>query len=137
MHLKNLGGIYVLKDEHYILVVDDNVSVRRLLFEIISDEGYKVETAGSGIETIQMVNSNIPSLILLDVKMPGMSGLETLEKLRVYAPGVPVIMMTAYSEMDACQEAKNRGLVREYLKKPFEIDELRFLIKNIMHEKIA
>ncbi|KUK53618.1 MAG: hypothetical protein XD78_1095 [Desulfotomaculum sp. 46_296] len=59
------------------------------------------------------------------------------EKLRVHAPGVPVIMMTAYSEMDACQEAKNRGLVREYLKKPFEIDKLRFLIKNIMPEKIA
>ena len=123
--------------KNYLLIVDDNASVRRLLFEIISDEGYKVETAGSGTETIRMVNSNMPSLILLDVKMPGMSGLETLEKLKVHAPDLPVIMMTAYSEMDACQEAKNRGLVREYLKKPFEIDELRFLIRNIMPEKIA
>jgi two-component system response regulator (stage 0 sporulation protein F) len=127
----------VFDGKNYLLIVDDNASVRRLLFEIISDEGYKVETADSGTETIRMVNSNMPSLILLDVKMPGMSGLETLEKLRVHAPGVPVIMMTAYSEMDACQEAKNSGLVREYLKKPFEIDELRFLIKNIMPEKIA
>ena len=123
--------------KNYLLIVDDNASVRRLLFEIISDEGYKVETAGSGTETIRMVNSNMPSLILLDVKMPGMSGLETLEKLKVHAPDLPVIMMTAYSEMDACQEAKNRGLVREYLKKPFEIDELRFLIRNIMPEKIT
>jgi len=127
----------VFEKKDYLLIVDDNASVRRLLFEIISDEGYKVETAGSGTETIRMVTSSMPSLILLDVKMPGMSGLETLEKLRVHAPGVPVIMMTAYSEMDACQEAKNRGLVREYLKKPFEIDKLRFLIKNIMPEKIA
>ncbi len=127
----------MLEVKNYLLIVDDNASVRRLLFEIISDEGYMVETAGSGTETIQMVNSNMPSLILLDVKMPGMSGLETLEKLKAHAPGIPVIMMTAYSEMDACQEAKTRGLVREYLKKPFEIDELRFLIKNIMPEKIA
>jgi len=127
----------VFDGKNYLLIVDDNASVRRLLFEIISDEGYKVETAGSGTETIRMVNSNMPSLILLDVKMPGMSGLETLEKLKVHAPDLPVIMMTAYSEMDACQEAKNRGLVREYLKKPFEIDELRFLIRNIMPEKIA
>ncbi|HAU31424.1 MAG TPA: two-component system response regulator [Desulfotomaculum sp.] len=127
----------MFEKKDYLLIVDDNASVRRLLFEIISDEGYKVETAGSGTETIRMVTSSMPSLILLDVKMPGMSGLETLEKLRVHAPGVPVIMMTAYSEMDACQEAKNRGLVREYLKKPFEIDKLRFLIKNIMPEKIA
>lgn len=127
----------MFKENDYLLVVDDNASVRRLLFEIISDEGYRVETAGSGTETIKKVNYSMPSLILLDVKMPGMSGLETLEKLRVQAPGVPVIMMTAYSEMDACQEAKNRGLVREYLKKPFEIDELRFLIRNIMLEKIA
>ena len=127
----------MFEGKNYLLIVDDNASVRRLLFEIISDEGYMVETAGSGTETIQMVNSNMPSLILLDVKMPGMSGLETLEKLKAHAPGIPVIMMTAYSEMDACQEAKNRGLVREYLKKPFEIDELRFLIKNIMPEKIA
>jgi len=127
----------VFEGKDYLLIVDDNASVRRLLFEIISDEGYKVETAGSGTETIQMVNSSMPSLILLDVKMPGMSGLETLEKLRVHAPGVPVIMMTAYREMDACQEAKNLGLVREYLKKPFEIDELRFLIKNIMPKEIA
>jgi two-component system response regulator (stage 0 sporulation protein F) len=127
----------VFEKKEYLLIVDDNASVRRLLFEIISDEGYKVETADSGTETIQKVTSDMPSLILLDVKMPGMSGLETLEKLRVHAPGVPVIMMTAYSEMDACQEAKNRGLVRECLKKPFGIDELRFLIRNIMLERIA
>ncbi|RYD01348.1 hypothetical protein N752_30610 [Desulforamulus aquiferis] len=65
------------RDTIDILIVDDQVGVRRLLFEALSDEGYKVEMAASGAEALNTLARSIPSLIFLDMKMPGMTGIET------------------------------------------------------------
>jgi two-component system response regulator (stage 0 sporulation protein F) len=118
-----------------LLIVDDQAGVRRLLYEAFSDEGYRVETASSGMEALAKVRDKCPSLILLDIKMPGMSGLETLDELLKIIPQTPVVMMTAYGELDIVAEAKRRG-VRHYITKPFDLDEIRYLIKGLLLEEI-
>jgi len=118
-----------------LLIVDDNAGICRLLFEMFSDEGYTAEVAQSGEEAIRKACANNPSLILLDVKMPGMSGLETLGKLKKLVPGVPVVLMTAYTESDVVRKAKEDGLIHNYLSKPFDMDEIRCLVRDILAEK--
>jgi two-component system response regulator (stage 0 sporulation protein F) len=117
-----------------LLIVDDHPGVRRLLFEMIGDEGYLVDMAGSGAEAIRKVSARIPALVLLDVKMPGMSGIETLEEIKKIAPDVPVVMMTAYGELELLAESKKHDS-GYYIKKPFDLEEIRYLIKGILTEE--
>jgi len=119
----------------YLLIVDDNAGVCRLLFELFSDEGYIVETARSGAEALRIIRARTPSLILLDVKMPGMSGLETMDKIKEIVPETPVVMMTAYTELDTVMAAREEGKIRYYLSKPFELDEMRLLVKKILSDR--
>lgn len=81
-----------------ILVVDDQFGIRRLLFEIFREDQHDVEMAANGEEALQLLISFKPELILLDMKMPGMNGMETLEKIRAIDRRVAVIMLTAYGE---------------------------------------
>lgn len=117
----------------YILIVDDQAGLRRLLFEALSDEGHIVEMAENGVEAIKKVRSRIPLLILLDVRMPGMSGLETMGEIKKIAPNVPVILMTAYAEHEMAGEAYKRGALC-CINKPFDLEEIRNLIKEILAE---
>lgn len=117
-----------------LLIVDDQAGVRRFLSEAFTAEGYNVETASSGIEAIKKASAKLPSLILLDVKMPVMSGLETLEGLRQIDPDIPVVMMTAYGELDIIAEAKKRG-VKCYINKPFDLNEVRYLVRGLLAEE--
>ena len=117
-----------------LLIVDDQAGVRRLLYEAFSDEGFRVETASSGMEALLKVSDKFPLLILLDIKMPGMNGLETLDELLKIIPQTPVVMMTAYGELDIVAEAKRRG-VKHYINKPFDLDEIRYLIKGLLMEE--
>jgi len=119
-----------------LLIVDDQAGVRRFLAEAFSEEGYRVEVASSGVEAIRKAVVRPPSLVLLDIKMPGMSGLETLEELRKIAPEIPVVMMTAYGELDIVAEAKKRG-VKHYIIKPFDLGEVRYLVKMLLMEEAA
>ncbi len=114
-----------------LLIVDDQDGVRKFLCEAFSGEGYHVETAASGAEAVKKAGVRRPSLILLDIKMPGMSGLQTLEGLRQIAPDAPVVIMTAYSELNIIAEAKKRG-VKCFINKPFDLHELRYLIKGLL-----
>lgn len=116
-----------------LLIVDDQQGVRRLLYEAFSDEGYHVKMAGGGQEALKMVSQEMPDLILLDIKMPFMNGLETLRELRKIGPEVPVLMMTAYGELEVVESAKKMG-VRHYITKPFDLNEVRLLVKGILLE---
>ncbi len=114
-----------------LLIVDDQAGVRRFLAEAFREEGYNVETACSGAEAVHKACACRPSLVLLDIKMPGMNGLDTLEELGKIAPGVPVVMMTAYGELDIVTEAKKRG-VKHYINKPFDLNDVRSLVKELL-----
>ncbi|MDD4334387.1 MAG: response regulator [Desulfotomaculaceae bacterium] len=117
-----------------LLIVDDQDGVRKFLCEAFAEEGYNVETAASGAEAVRKAGIRPPSLILLDIKMPGMSGLETLEGLRQIVPDTPVVIMTAYSELDIIAEVEKRG-VKYYINKPFDLSELRYLIRGLLGEE--
>ncbi len=80
-----------------ILVVDDEIHIGELYKIELEDEGYAVTVVNSGADALKVVDSNPPDLIVLDVQMPGMDGIETLEKLLGKDKGVPIILNTAYS----------------------------------------
>lgn len=114
-----------------ILVVDDRVGIRRLLQEVLQGAGYKVLTAAGGSEAMEITRENDVDMVLLDMKMSGMDGLETLTRLKKESPHLIILIMTAYEELEVLKEAKRRGAAG-YISKPFDIEEL----KEIIAEKL-
>lgn len=115
------------------MIVDDQAGVRRLLYEAFVEEGYRVEMAASGPEAIQKVLYKKPDVILLDNKMPVMSGLETAQEIRKLNYDVPIVLMTAYGELDIAARAKKLGITH-YIDKPFDLNEVRQLVKALLIE---
>lgn len=107
-----------------VLVVDDQYGIRVLLKEVFSRDGFSVYQAENGQVALEMIPEIRPDLILLDMKMPGMDGIEFLRRLRKIQPMPKVIMMTAYGELDMVQEATKLG-ASAHLTKPFDIVKLR------------
>jgi len=102
-----------------ILVVDDEKNYTMIIGEILQEEGYTSITASSGMEALDILNSEIVDLILTDVKMPGMSGIQLLEKIKELNPDIPVIIMTAYGSVEKAVDAMHRGAYT-FILKPFE-----------------
>lgn len=119
--------------KYTLLVVDDQMGVRRLLFEAFNGPKYNVLTAGSGLEALELVSSDKPDIVLMDMKMPGMSGLETYREIAKNHDNLKVIIMTAYGELEIVSEAIKLG-VKEYITKPFDINELRELVAKVLSE---
>ena len=116
-----------------ILVVDDQFGVRWLLCEVLKGEDYKVKLAGNGLEAIEEVKKEVPDLIIMDIKMPGMNGLETLREIKKLNYTGPVIFITAYGELGIINQAKKLG-VKHYITKPFDINELRQLVQLVLYD---
>ncbi|MFA7467816.1 MAG: response regulator [Desulfotomaculaceae bacterium] len=114
-----------------LLIVDDQIGVRRLISEALLENGYVVDQASNGSEALDMLIEKQYHLIILDVKMPGMSGIETLHEIRKLNPSVSVVLMTAYEELDIVEEARKLG-VEHYLCKPFDLNELRALARKLI-----
>ena len=106
-----------------VLVVDDEESVRNLLQRILEGEGYQVTTAANGKEALYNVSLGEIEVVLLDVKMPDMSGIEVLGKLTVDSPDTCVIMVTSVVEMETAIETMKLGAY-DYITKPFDRDEV-------------
>jgi len=110
-----------------IMVVDDRWGIRKLLSEVLQGVGYQVVTASSGKEALELMKEHTVDLILLDMKMSGMDGLETLTLLKKVRPQTVVLIMTAYEEVEGLKEASRRGAAG-YISKPFDIEEIKALI---------
>ena len=106
-----------------LLVVDDEASHRMMIEAVLQDVGWLVEEAESGEEALQILEETRPSVVLLDMRMPGMGGQETLQKILEIHPGLPVIMLTAHGTVDSAVEAKKLGAY-DYLSKPADHDEM-------------
>lgn len=106
-----------------VLVIDDQPGIRRLLVEVLAEEGYTVLTAANGYEGVQQVKDTNPDLVLMDMKMPGMDGIETLRELKRIGKADRVIMMTAYGELELVNQAQQLGAYT-YITKPFDIINL-------------
>ncbi|MBT9157400.1 MAG: Sporulation initiation phosphotransferase F [Firmicutes bacterium] len=111
-----------------VLVIDDQAGIRALLTEVFTALGVEVLEAKNGSEGLETMDRRQPDMILLDMKMPGLSGIETLRLIRAKDYAVPIILVTAYQENDIIVEAERLGVTAR-LVKPFDIEE----IKRIAH----
>ena len=117
-----------------ILVVDDEAAMRGALKDWLMEDGYDVESAGSGEEAISMAQDREWEVVLLDLKMPGMDGLETLKRLKEINSEAEILIMTAYATVDTAVQAMKEGAF-DYLVKPFDPDQVEILIKKIVAHK--
>ncbi|MBS3888980.1 MAG: response regulator [Firmicutes bacterium] len=113
-----------------VLVIDDQVGIRALLTEVFTVLGYEVIEAGNGSEGLEVMDKRKPDIILLDMKMPGLSGIETLRLIRARNHHVPIILVTAYQENDMMAEAEKLGVTAR-LVKPFDIEELQRIVRRV------
>ncbi len=114
-----------------VLVVDDDQAHRTMLRKLVSGWGYEISEADDGDTAIQMVHGGPYDLILMDMRMIKVSGLEALAKIKAYNPAIPVIIMTAYSSVDTAVKALKKGAY-DYLTKPLDFDELRLAMERAM-----
>lgn len=117
-----------------LLVVDDEPSMREFLEIMLSQEGYQVRTASTGEEGIKAYRAEEPDLVLTDVKMPGMSGLDLIREIHSLDPAAPIIAITAYASADDAIRAVREGAY-DYLSKPFQIEDLRIIIRNALEAR--
>jgi two-component system response regulator MprA len=120
-----------------VLVVDDDPKITQLLRRALSLEGYAVQTAGSGVVGLEEARSHEPDLVILDVLMPGMDGLEVCRRLRAEAD-VPILLLTAKDEVADRVEGLDSG-ADDYLVKPFALEELLARVRALLrrHEPTA
>lgn len=117
-----------------ILVVDDEVAMREALKDWLREDGYEVGLATGGEEAVAKAKEKTWDVVLLDLKMPGMDGLETLKSLKEVSADSEILMMTAYATVDTAVQAMKEGAF-DYLVKPFDPDEIEMQIKKILFHK--
>lgn len=122
------------KAEQVILIVDDEEGVRIGLSELLKDEGYTVVCAEDGEQALDILRKTRIDLILTDMRMPGMSGIDLLKKVHEVNENLGVIILTGYGEIESYIEAMSFGAM-EYVSKPFKSNELRFIVNKVLQEK--
>jgi len=120
-----------MKNRNTVLVVDDDNAHRTMLYTLISGWGYEVTEADDGATAIEKVKEQSYDLVLMDVRMVKVSGLEALEQIKSFNPAIPVIIMTAYSSVDTAVDALKQG-AHDYLTKPLDFDKLKITIARSM-----
>ena len=117
-----------------ILLVDDEADIRDVLEIALSDSGYNVRTAENGNEALRLFRELNPPVVLTDIKMPGMDGIELLRKIKFENPETEVIMITGHGDMDlAIESLKNEAT--DFITKPINVDALEISLKRA-HDKI-
>ena len=114
-----------------ILIIDDDDQLRKSFHKLLTEEGYCSESAASGEAGLKIIQKQIPDLVILDVRLPGMSGLETFQAIHKIEPKLPVIIMTAYGTTENAIEATKMGAF-DYILKPFEIPDMLTVIKQAL-----
>jgi len=118
-----------MKKKNAILVVDDDFAHRTMLKTLISGWGYAVSEADDGAAAIDAVQRTPFDLVLMDIRMVRISGIEALEEIRKMNPAIPIILMTAYASVETAVEALKKGAY-DYLTKPLDFDELRLVLER-------
>lgn len=116
-----------------VLVVDDELFVRELLFEFLSKEDYEVILAECGEKAVELIKSQQVEVALIDLKMPGIDGIETLKKIKEIDPHALSIIMTGYPTLESSIEALRCGAY-DYMIKPFKLNELKSCIQKALDE---
>lgn len=119
----------MLDKKPVVLVIDDEESMRDSCSLILAKDGFQPETAENGIIGLEKVQDVKPDIVLIDLKMPGISGFEVLDKIKEYDPGIISIVITGYATVESAVEAMKKGAY-DFLPKPFSPDQLRIIIKR-------
>jgi len=119
-----------------ILVIEDEAAIRRVLLKIISEEneGYQVEEAEDGLLGIEMIKNNDYDLVLCDIKMPKMDGVEVLEKAKKIKPEIPIIMISGHGDLDTAVSTMRLGAF-DYISKPPDLNRLLNAVRNALDRK--
>lgn len=117
-----------------ICLVDDEPAILHSLRSILEDEGYQVIVANNGMEGLSLVRSDAPDLVILDIWMPEMDGLETLKRLRSQFPGILVVMMSGHGSIETAVKATKLGAY-DYLEKPLDLEKVTILVRNALHQR--
>jgi two-component system nitrogen regulation response regulator NtrX len=114
-----------------ILIIDDEKAIRKTLSEILSYEGYKLEEAGDGEEGLKKIKEKDYDVVLCDIKMPKIDGIEFLEKAKELNPDIPIIMISGHGTIETAVEAVKKGAY-DYISKPPDLNRLLITIRNAM-----
>ncbi|MDD2321175.1 MAG: response regulator, partial [Geobacteraceae bacterium] len=114
-----------------ILVVDDEDSIRTSLAGILEDEGFRVMFANDGVTALDVVKKELPDLVLLDIWMPRMDGIETLQKLKELHPALLVIMMSGHGTIETAVKSTKMGAY-DFIEKPLSLEKLLLCIRNAL-----
>ncbi len=117
-----------------ILVVDDDRSLRNMLSFVLSKEGFQVVEAENGLDALKKLKGAKFDLVVSDIRMPDLNGIELLKRIKTHDPDLPVIMITAYAATHDAIEAMKLG-AEDYIMKPFNLDELKIIINKSLHKK--
>jgi len=113
-----------------ILIVDDDQTILYLLRKIFMERGYRVSVAKDGLEAIERIKTEIPVLVITDLKTPSLSGTDLISSIRKTQNDLPIIVMTAYPNL--YPEKKEDKEVKAYFRKPFDIYEMLFSVERIL-----
>ena len=117
-----------------ILIIDDEKAIRKTLTEILSYEGYKIDEAADGEEGLKRFGEKTYDVVLCDIKMPKLDGIEFLEKSREVNPDVPVIMISGHGNIDTAVEAVKKGAY-DYISKPPDLNRLLITLRNALDKQ--
>ena len=117
-----------------ILVVDDEKAMRNLCYQILDEEGYEVTLAEDGKEAVNKVLREDFAVAIIDIKMPGMDGMEVLRFIKKHKPHTEVIMITGYGTIETAVEAMKLGAA-DYITKPFNIEQLTMVVKMALENR--
>jgi len=123
-----------MDDRMQIMIVDDEMIIRESFFHWFKKGGHMVDTAASGFEALEKLEKFPFDLLFVDIKMPGMDGIELLEKVKAEYPDTIVIIITAYGSIESAVKAMKLGAM-DYLMKPFKPDQLNLTMEKIIQQK--
>ena len=117
-----------------ICIVDDEPAILNTLSSILEDEGYQISVAKGGNEALKLIRSEQPDVVLLDIWMPELDGIETLKRLRQQFPSLLVIMMSGHGSIETAVKATKLGAY-DYLEKPLDLEKVTILVRNALHQR--
>src|SRR5438034_4522632 len=117
-----------------ILIVDDEPSILNSLSNILEDEGYQVAVAKAGPEALKLISTDSPDLVLLDIWMPEMDGLDTLKRAREQAPRLLVVMMSGHGSIETAVKAIKLGAY-DYIEKPLSLENVTLRVRHALDQR--
>ena len=117
-----------------ILIVDDEQSYRQLLSLVFEGDGHTIRTASNGREALTLLQSEPADVVISDVRMPDMDGIEMLSSVRESQPDLGVVLMTAFASVETAREAFKLG-ADDFIQKPFDVEELKLIVKKTLEKQ--